>query len=354
MYGPPVALNQWTHLVGTYDGTTARLYVNGALVGATPCRATSRTRSARCGSRAAPPTRRPPHYYLPGRVDEVAVYGSALSAARVQAHFAAAGARAAAATSLRTRWRRRRRRAARCRSPSPSTARARAIPTARSPPTPGISTATAPSTTRPRSNPSFHVHGGRHLHRAPAGHRQPRRPGRLRPAHDHGDELGRRHDLQPDRPRRLAACLLAPGRGERHHRRRCERQRPHGLLRELAHARRRRRAHGDSNTAVGFNGSERVRERALHGRAQPGAVHGRGVGVRDRRPGHLPLDRDEPRLLARQRARLHPVRGRRQHLAVLGLGNGTGWDDRVRAARSPSTSGRTWSAPTTARPCACT
>ena len=34
-----------------------------------------------------------------------------------------------------------------------------------------------------------------------------------------------------DGPRRLAACLLAPGRGERHDRRRRERQRPHGLVR---------------------------------------------------------------------------------------------------------------------------
>jgi PKD repeat protein len=89
VYGPSVTLNQWTHLVGTYDGTTLRLYVNGTLIGATPSGyvqniqrplriATGRTEST-------------PTFYLPGRVDEAAVYGSALSAARVQAHFAAAG-----------------------------------------------------------------------------------------------------------------------------------------------------------------------------------------------------------------------------------------------------------------------
>jgi Concanavalin A-like lectin/glucanases superfamily len=31
IYGAPVTLNAWTHLVGTFDGTTARLYVNGVL-----------------------------------------------------------------------------------------------------------------------------------------------------------------------------------------------------------------------------------------------------------------------------------------------------------------------------------
>ena len=32
VYGPSIVLNQWTHLVGTYNGTTLSLYVNGVLV----------------------------------------------------------------------------------------------------------------------------------------------------------------------------------------------------------------------------------------------------------------------------------------------------------------------------------
>src|SRR5262249_7035368 len=31
--GPAVATNQWVHLVGTYDGNTAQLFVNGATAG---------------------------------------------------------------------------------------------------------------------------------------------------------------------------------------------------------------------------------------------------------------------------------------------------------------------------------
>ena len=87
MYGPPVTLGQWTHLVGTYDGTTMRLYVNGALIGATPSgyvQNTQRPLWIATGRTESTPT-----FYLPGRVDEAAVYGSALSATRVQAHFAA-------------------------------------------------------------------------------------------------------------------------------------------------------------------------------------------------------------------------------------------------------------------------
>ena len=34
--GPAVTLNQWTHVVGSYDGTTMRLYVNGTLAASLP------------------------------------------------------------------------------------------------------------------------------------------------------------------------------------------------------------------------------------------------------------------------------------------------------------------------------
>ena len=80
--GPAVALNAWTHLVGTFDGTTARFYVNGALVrSGTPTSYTpnsSQTLNIGRGESTG---------YFPGRIDEVSVYSRALSASQVQAHY---------------------------------------------------------------------------------------------------------------------------------------------------------------------------------------------------------------------------------------------------------------------------
>ncbi len=88
LLGPAIVLNQWTHLVGTYDGSSARLYVNGTLAASsTVSYVQNAARPLRIAAGRSETT--PPSYFLSGRVDEVAVYGSPLSPARVQAHFAA-------------------------------------------------------------------------------------------------------------------------------------------------------------------------------------------------------------------------------------------------------------------------
>ncbi len=77
-----IVAGQTYHVVGTYDGTTRRLYVNGTQVatGALTGGATSTTNSLRMGSWSG-------NEYLRGILDETAIYSTALSAARVQAHY---------------------------------------------------------------------------------------------------------------------------------------------------------------------------------------------------------------------------------------------------------------------------
>jgi hypothetical protein len=84
--GPAVVDGEWTHLVATYDGTEKRLYVNGALAGATPATAVPNpTRPLRIG--AGQNEVDPGNYFFTGDVDEVAVYGHVLSADRVAYHY---------------------------------------------------------------------------------------------------------------------------------------------------------------------------------------------------------------------------------------------------------------------------
>lgn len=74
----------WYHLVLTYDGTTAALYVNGAAVTNAPAAFVANVDSAfsvGCRSDNA--------YYWPGQASEVAMYTTALSATRVAAHYTA-------------------------------------------------------------------------------------------------------------------------------------------------------------------------------------------------------------------------------------------------------------------------
>ena len=83
--GPnPLPANQWTHVAGTYNGSTLRLYVNGTQVAS----------QARTGNFqvTGTPLRIGGNTYggefFPGRIDEVRIYNRALSAAEIQTDMA--------------------------------------------------------------------------------------------------------------------------------------------------------------------------------------------------------------------------------------------------------------------------
>jgi hypothetical protein len=87
--GGPVTNNAWTHLVGTYDGTNMRFYINGSQVGS-PTASTynlNTTYPFRIGAGA---TEGGGTFFFNGDVAEVAYYNTALSADRILAHFEAA------------------------------------------------------------------------------------------------------------------------------------------------------------------------------------------------------------------------------------------------------------------------
>lgn len=71
------------HVVGTYDGTNVRLYVNGSLVaGPTALSLTLTANFASIGSDGAAVTD-----YFPGTLDEVAIYNYALSSTQISNHY---------------------------------------------------------------------------------------------------------------------------------------------------------------------------------------------------------------------------------------------------------------------------
>lgn len=77
----------WTHLVATYDGTNMRIYVNGSLVGS-PQASTFSSHNRSTLLNIGRFVFSSGHYA--GDLDEVAVYGSALSATRISDHYNAA------------------------------------------------------------------------------------------------------------------------------------------------------------------------------------------------------------------------------------------------------------------------
>jgi hypothetical protein len=79
----PIDTN-WHHVVTTYDNQTAKMYVDGTLRASqnSSVQLTPNSQALNIGRSGADNS-----YYFGGQLDEVAVYGTALSATRVQAHF---------------------------------------------------------------------------------------------------------------------------------------------------------------------------------------------------------------------------------------------------------------------------
>ena len=82
-----ISLDALYHIVGTHDGTDARLYINGSLGAGPTARGYSAQDSvaSQIGRRAYDAAR-----WFDGVVDEVAVYDQALSPTRISAHYDAA------------------------------------------------------------------------------------------------------------------------------------------------------------------------------------------------------------------------------------------------------------------------
>ena len=78
--GAALAANVWTHVAGTYDGTTVRLYVNGVQVASAPVTApiSTSTGPLRIGGNSLWGE------FFQGQIDEVRVYNRALSQAEIQ------------------------------------------------------------------------------------------------------------------------------------------------------------------------------------------------------------------------------------------------------------------------------
>jgi hypothetical protein len=77
----PLAVNTWTHLASTYDGTVFRLYVNGSLVSSSPATGTIATSAnpLQIGGDSIY------GQHFAGLIDEVRIYNRALSASEIQA-----------------------------------------------------------------------------------------------------------------------------------------------------------------------------------------------------------------------------------------------------------------------------
>ena len=132
--GGAAPLNAWHHLVGTFDGTTATLYVDGVATAASAVTAYQPQNGNPLEIAQSEPGT---NFYFPGQLEEAAVYGTALSPTQVRNHYrvGTTGTPTATPTPMPT---------------ATPTATSTPIPTATSTPT---ATATATQTPLPAANP---------------------------------------------------------------------------------------------------------------------------------------------------------------------------------------------------------
>ncbi len=92
LQGPAITMNSWTHLAGTFDGTTKRLYVNGALYGtqAMSSYSPNTARPLRIGAGANETNA---NFFFHGGIDDVRIFSRALSASEVSSLYVGAAAR---------------------------------------------------------------------------------------------------------------------------------------------------------------------------------------------------------------------------------------------------------------------
>lgn len=81
MTSRPLIPGRWTHVVATYDGATLQVYLDGALSARAPSSLSIENGTGDFVIGAAGDD------YFPGSLDEVTVYGTALTPEKVRAHY---------------------------------------------------------------------------------------------------------------------------------------------------------------------------------------------------------------------------------------------------------------------------
>jgi hypothetical protein len=82
-----ITFGSWTHIAGTYDGTTSKIYVNGKLTGSREVNGTITVGNQLVCIGAHSPVEPADRNWFNGIIDEVCIYNRALSAEEIKEHY---------------------------------------------------------------------------------------------------------------------------------------------------------------------------------------------------------------------------------------------------------------------------